>query len=69
MGGLDPHRTSGEGESIPEKRSGRLWSRISSSVIIIPEIRRQQRLEERYDRGAAFNLSLSPTSRGGFWVD
>jgi len=27
-----PTRTSGEDESIPEKRSGRLWSRISSTI-------------------------------------
>ncbi|AWP28985.1 hypothetical protein B9D94_21205 [Paenibacillus sp. Cedars] len=41
-----------------------IWSRISSSVTIIPEIRRQQRLEERYDRGAGFTFLPPPNYKG-----
>jgi len=59
-------RTSGADESIPEKRSGRLkvfrrktrigrirCFRISTLVLVIHEIRKQQRSEERYVRGAS----------------
>ncbi|MFE0560480.1 hypothetical protein ACFW1P_31625, partial [Paenibacillus sp. NPDC058910] len=61
--GLDPHGPAERTYRFRKNDSGRLGSRISSSVIIIPEIWRQQRLEEQYDRGAAFSFSLPPTSR------
>ncbi|MGG3506857.1 hypothetical protein ABES58_15465 [Paenibacillus lautus] len=50
-------RTSGADESIPEKRMRSPLFPNFHIGIVIHEIRKQQRSEERYVRGASHNVS------------